>query len=60
MIKTKTIKVNCIKNEEIIMAITMIKIIITTVLMTIIIIRMLVIRIKIGNQTKIYKIIKTK
>ena len=38
MIKTRTTKVKSIENEEIIMAITMIKIIITTVKITIIMI----------------------
>ena len=34
MIKTRTIKVECIKNEEMIMAVTITKIIITIVIMT--------------------------
>ena len=41
MIKTRLIKVKNIENEEIIMAITMIKIIITAVIMKIIIIMMI-------------------
>ena len=45
MIKTRIIKVKGIENEEIIMAITMIKI--TTVIMTIIAIIMMIIRIHI-------------
>ena len=50
MIKAKIIKVKSIEKEEIIMTITMIKMIITTVIMTIIIIIMMIKRIKIGNQ----------
>ena len=53
MITTRIIKVKGIENEEIIMAITMIKIIITTVIMTITIIIMMIMRIKIGNRIKI-------
>ena len=49
MIKAKIIKVKSIEKEEIIMTITMIKMIITTVIMTIIIIIMMIKRIKIGN-----------
>ena len=52
MIKTKLIKVKSIENEEIIMAMTMTKIIIPTVIMKIIII-MMIMRIKIGNRIKI-------
>ena len=52
MIKTKLIKVKSIENEEIIMAMTMAKIIIPTVIMKIIII-MMIMRIKIGNCIKI-------
>ena len=52
MIKTRTVKVKSIKNEEIIMAITMIKIIITTVLMIIIITIIMRMRIKTGNGIK--------
>ena len=55
MIKTRTMKVKCNKNQEI-MAITMIKPIITTVILTIIIkimMIMMIIRIKIGNRIKI-------
>ena len=50
MIKTR-IKVKSIENEEMIMAITLIKIIITTVKMTIIIIIMMIMRIV--NRIKI-------
>ena len=53
MITTRIINVKGIENEEIIMAITMIKIIITTVIMTITIIIMMIMRIKIGNRIKI-------
>ena len=54
MIKTRKIKVKSIENEEIIMAMTMTKIIITTtVIMKIIIIIMMIMRIKIGNHIKI-------
>ena len=52
MIQTRTKKVKCNKNEEIIMAITMNKTIIT-VIMTIIKIIMIIIRINITNHTKI-------
>ena len=47
MIKTRIIKVKGIENEKTIMAITMIKIKITTVIMTIIAIIMMIIRIHI-------------
>ena len=53
MIKTRIIKGKIIKNEEIIMAITMIEIIVTTVTMTIILIIMMIMRIKIGNRIQI-------
>ena len=53
MIKTRLIKVKSIENEEIIMAMTMIKTIITTAIMKIIIITMMIMRTKIGNQIKI-------
>ena len=53
MIKTRLIKVKSIENEEIIMAMAMINIILTTVIMTIIIIIMMIMRFKIGNQIKI-------
>ena len=53
MIKTRLIKVKSIENEEIIMAMTMSKIIITTVIMKIIIIIMMIVKTKIGNQIKI-------
>ena len=49
MIKTRIIKVKGIKNEEIIMATTMTKIIITTVIMRVIKIIMMIMRVKIGN-----------
>ena len=49
MIKTRIIKVKGIKNEEIIMAITMTKIVITIVIMRVIIIIMMIMRIMIGN-----------
>ena len=49
MIKTRKIKVKSIKNEEIIMAMTMTKTIITKIITLIIII----IRIKFGNPIKI-------
>ena len=55
MLKIRITKVKGNENEEIIMAITMINIIITTVIMKIIIIAMTILRIKIGNHTKIYK-----
>ena len=53
MIKTRIIKVNSIENGEIIMAITMMKIITTVVMMIIIII--MIMRIQIGNFIKIQK-----
>ena len=53
MTKASIIKVKSIENEEIIMAKTMIKIIITTVIIKIIIIIMMIMRIKIGNRIKI-------
>ena len=53
MIKTRTIKIKNIENEEIIIAIAMTKIIITTVKMKIITIIMKTMRIKIGNRLKI-------
>ena len=49
MVKTRKIKVKSIENEEIIMAMTMAKTIVTKIII-IIMIRM---RIKIGNQIKI-------
>ena len=52
MIKTRIIKVKSIENEEIIIAITLTKIILTTVIMKIIIIIMTM-RIKIRNHIKI-------
>ena len=55
MIKTRIIKVKSIENEEIIIAITMTKIILTTVIRKIIIIIMMTMRIKIRNQIKILK-----
>ena len=53
MIKTRIIKVKSIDNEEIIIAITMAKIIITTVIMKIIMIMMMTMRRKIHNRIKI-------
>ena len=47
------IKVKGIENEEIMMAMTMTKIIITTVIMKIITIIRMIMRIKIGNRIKI-------
>ena len=49
MVKTRKVKVKSIENEEIIMAMTMAKTIITKI----IIIIMMRMRIKIGNQIKI-------
>ena len=46
------VKVKSIENEEIIMAMTITKIIIATVIMKIIIIMMIIMRIKIGNRVK--------
>ena len=53
MTKTAMVKVKSIKNEEIIMAMTMKKIIIAIVIMKMIIIMMMIMRIKIGNRVKI-------
>ena len=53
MIKTRILKVKSIENEEIIIAITMTKIIITTAIMKIIITIMMVMRRKIHNRIKI-------
>ena len=53
MIKTSIIKVKSIETEEIIMAMTMKIIIITTAIMEIIIIKMMIMSIKIGNRIKI-------
>ena len=53
MIKTRIIKVKSIENEEIIIAITLTKIMLTTVIMKIIIIIMMTMRIKIRNHIKI-------
>ena len=53
MIKTRTIKVKSIENEELIIAVTMAKTILTTVIMKIIIIIMMTMRIKICNRIKI-------
>ena len=47
------VKVKSIENEEIIMAMTITKIIIATVIMKIMIIMMMRMRIKIGNRVKI-------
>ena len=52
MIKTRLIKVKSIGNEEIVMAMTMTKIIMTTVIMEIIMIIMMITRIKISNKIK--------
>ena len=49
MVKTRKIKVKSIENEEIIMAMTMTKTIITQIIITI----MMKMRIKIGNRIKI-------
>ena len=49
MVKTRKIKVKSIENEEIIMAMTMAKTIITKMIITI----MMRMRIKIGNRIKI-------
>ena len=49
MVKTRKIKVKSIENEEIIMAMTMTKTIITKIIITI----MMRMRIKIGNRIKI-------
>ena len=53
MIKTRLIKVKSIESEEIIMVMTMTKIIMTTVIMKIIMIIMMIIRIKITKLIKI-------
>ena len=53
MIKTAMVKVKSIENEEIIMAMTITKIIIATAIMKIMIIMMMIMRIKIGNRVKI-------
>ena len=53
MVKTRTMKVKRIKNEEITIAITMIKIMITTVIMTIIIKIMMIMKIKLADHIKI-------
>ena len=52
MVKTRLIKVKSIENKEIVMAMTMAKIIITVIIKIIIII-MMIMRIKIGNQIKL-------
>ena len=51
MVKTRKIKVKSIENEEIIMAMTMTKTIITKIIITI----MMRMRIKIGNRIEISK-----
>ena len=51
MVKTRKIKVKSIENEEIIMAMTMTKTIITKIIITI----MMKMRIKIGNRIEISK-----
>ena len=53
MIKTKLIDFKDIENEEIIIAMTMIKIIITVIMKIVII--MMIVRIKIGKSMKIKK-----
>ena len=53
MLKTRIMKVKSIENQEMMMVITMKKIIIKTVIMTITKIIMMVIRIKIGNRINI-------
>ena len=53
MIKTRIIKIKSIENGEIIITITLAKIILTTVIMKIIIIIMMAMRIKIRNRIKI-------
>ena len=53
MIKTRIIKVKSIENEEMIIAVTITKIIITTVMMKVITITMKTMRIKIGNCLRI-------
>ena len=53
MIKTRLIKVKSIENEEIIMAMTMTKIIMTAVIMKKIMIIMMIMRIKITKLIKI-------
>ena len=53
MLETRIIKVKSIENEEIIIAITMTKIIITTVIIKIITIIMMTMRTKIHNPIKI-------
>ena len=53
MIKTRIINVKSLENEEIIITITMAKIILTTVIMEIIIMIMMTMRIKIHNRIKI-------
>ena len=52
MVKTRLIKVKSIENKDILMAITMAKIIITVIIKTII---MMIMRIKIDNQIKLLK-----
>ena len=52
MIKTRLIKVKSIENEEIIITITLAKIILTTVIMKIIIMIMMTMRIKIRSRIK--------
>ena len=53
MIKTRIIKVKSIGHEEIIITITLAKIILTTVIMKIIIMIMMTMRIKIRNRIRI-------
>ena len=54
MVKTRKIKVKSIENEEIIMAMTMAKTIITIVIMKIIIIIMMIMRITDYTRPKLY------
>ena len=53
MIKSRIIKLKSIEKKEIMIAITMTKIVITTIIMKIITIIMETMRIKIGNRLKI-------
>ena len=55
MVKTRKIKVKSIENEEIIMAMTMAKTIITIVIMKIIIIIMMIMRITDYTRRKLYQ-----
>ena len=55
MAKTRKIKIKSIENEEIIMAMTMTKTIITTVIMKIIVIIMMIMRITDYTRRKLYQ-----